>query len=82
MLRNLTTNEEYTFTYEDWLSKLYGPKNNLVCEMPAIVDGEEMVEITTYTVNIKTSDILGQSRPYTPYTPYIHTQKTVRYGVA
>ncbi|CAL8278491.1 unnamed protein product [Merluccius merluccius] len=58
-LRNLTTEDEYLFIYEDWLSKTHGPKRTLICEMAAVVDGEEMVEITTYIINIKTSDIAG-----------------------
>ncbi|CAL8318268.1 unnamed protein product [Lota lota] len=58
-LRNLTTKEECLFTYEDWLSKTRGPKRTLVCEMAAVVDDEEMVELTTYIINVKTSDVSG-----------------------
>lgn len=47
------------FTYEEWLSRSYGPKRTLICEMPAVIDDEEMVELTTYTVSVKTSDVTG-----------------------
>ncbi|XP_056433977.1 lipoxygenase homology domain-containing protein 1 [Gadus chalcogrammus] len=56
-LRNLTTEEECLFTYEDWLSRTLGPKHTLVSEMAAVVDGEEMVELTEYIINVKTSDV-------------------------
>uniref|UniRef100_A0A8C5CVH5 Lipoxygenase homology PLAT domains 1 n=1 Tax=Gadus morhua TaxID=8049 RepID=A0A8C5CVH5_GADMO len=45
------------FTYEDWLSRTLGPKHTLVSEMAAVVDGEEMVELTEYIINVKTSDV-------------------------
>lgn len=48
------------FYYGDWLSQRKG-KQTLVCEMCAVIDGEEMMEWTSYTVSVKTSDILGES---------------------
>uniref|UniRef100_A0A3Q4HDX9 Lipoxygenase homology PLAT domains 1b n=1 Tax=Neolamprologus brichardi TaxID=32507 RepID=A0A3Q4HDX9_NEOBR len=54
--RNLTTEEEYLFTYENWLSKTKGPKRTKVCELAAMVDDEEMVEKTTYIIQVQTSD--------------------------
>ncbi|KAL1253398.1 hypothetical protein QQF64_018091 [Cirrhinus molitorella] len=56
-LHNLQTDEVGLFTYEEWLSRSYGPKRTLICEMPAVIDDEEMVELTTYTVSVKTSDV-------------------------
>uniref|UniRef100_A0A3Q0R7C3 Lipoxygenase homology PLAT domains 1 n=1 Tax=Amphilophus citrinellus TaxID=61819 RepID=A0A3Q0R7C3_AMPCI len=55
-MRNLTTEEEYMFTYENWLSKTKGPKRIKVCELAAVVDEEEMVEKTTYIIQVQTSD--------------------------
>uniref|UniRef100_A0AAQ5X247 Lipoxygenase homology PLAT domains 1b n=1 Tax=Amphiprion ocellaris TaxID=80972 RepID=A0AAQ5X247_AMPOC len=59
LMRNLTTDEMYLFTYEDWLSKTKGPKRTKVCELAAVVDEEEMVEKTTYIIQVQTSDIPG-----------------------
>uniref|UniRef100_A0A1A8N5Q6 Lipoxygenase homology domains 1a n=1 Tax=Nothobranchius pienaari TaxID=704102 RepID=A0A1A8N5Q6_9TELE len=59
ILRNLTTEEVSVFTYEEWLSRMRGPKRTMICEMPAVVDEEVMVELTTYTVQVKTSDVSG-----------------------
>uniref|UniRef100_A0A674DFU0 Lipoxygenase homology PLAT domains 1 n=1 Tax=Salmo trutta TaxID=8032 RepID=A0A674DFU0_SALTR len=59
IMRNLTTEEVSVFTYEEWLSKTKGPKRTMICEMAAVVDEEEMVEITTYIIQVKTSDIGG-----------------------
>ncbi|KAM9810394.1 lipoxygenase homology domain-containing protein 1-like [Neosynchiropus ocellatus] len=59
LMRNLTTEEVYSFTYENWLSKSKGPKRTKICELPAVVDDEEMVEKTTYIVQVQTSDIGG-----------------------
>uniref|UniRef100_A0A3Q3MN87 Lipoxygenase homology domains 1b n=1 Tax=Mastacembelus armatus TaxID=205130 RepID=A0A3Q3MN87_9TELE len=59
LMRNLTTEEVYLFTYENWLSKTKGPKRTKVCELAAVVDGEEMVEKTTYIIQVQTSDIGG-----------------------
>ncbi|KAM6965464.1 lipoxygenase homology domain-containing protein 1 [Aplochiton taeniatus] len=58
-MRNLTTEEVYVFTYENWLSKTKGPKRTKICELPAVVDEEEMVERTTYTIQVQTSDVGG-----------------------
>uniref|UniRef100_A0A3B3V653 Lipoxygenase homology PLAT domains 1 n=1 Tax=Poecilia latipinna TaxID=48699 RepID=A0A3B3V653_9TELE len=52
-------NEVYVFTYEEWLSRTRGPKRTVICEMPAVVDDEVMVELTTYIIQVKTSDISG-----------------------
>lgn len=60
-MRNLTTEEVSVFTYEEWLSKTRGPKRTMICEMAAVVDEEVMVELTTYTIQVKTSDIAGNS---------------------
>ncbi|XP_058639791.1 lipoxygenase homology domain-containing protein 1 isoform X4 [Onychostoma macrolepis] len=57
IMRNLSTEEVYVFTYEEWLSKTKGPKRTKVCELPAVVEDEEMVEKTTYSIQVKTSDI-------------------------
>ncbi|XP_041320063.1 lipoxygenase homology domain-containing protein 1 [Pyrgilauda ruficollis] len=58
-LRNLTNQEVATFTYGDWLSKLRNATGSLVCEMPAVINDEQMMEDTTYTLQVKTSDIGG-----------------------
>nr|XP_021394578.1 lipoxygenase homology domain-containing protein 1 [Lonchura striata domestica] len=58
-LKNLTNQEVATFTYGDWLSKLKNATGSLVCEMPAVVNDEQMMEDTTYTLQVKTSDIGG-----------------------
>lgn len=60
IMRNLTTEEVSVFTYEDWLSRLRGPKRTMICEMAAVVDEEMMVELTTYTIQVKTSDCAGE----------------------
>uniref|UniRef100_A0A665W322 Lipoxygenase homology domains 1a n=1 Tax=Echeneis naucrates TaxID=173247 RepID=A0A665W322_ECHNA len=57
--RNLTTEEVSVFTYEEWLSRTRGPKRTMICEMAAVVDEELMVELTTYIIQVKTSDIAG-----------------------
>ncbi|KAK2837787.1 hypothetical protein Q5P01_014999 [Channa striata] len=59
LMRNLSTEEVYLFTYENWLSKTKGPKRVKVCELAAVVDEEEMVEKTTYVVQVQTSDVGG-----------------------
>ncbi|XP_056288043.1 lipoxygenase homology domain-containing protein 1-like isoform X2 [Pseudoliparis swirei] len=59
IMRNLTTEEVSSFTYEEWLSRTRGPKRTMLCEMAAVVDEELMVELTTYTVQVKTSDSAG-----------------------
>ncbi|XP_075267211.1 lipoxygenase homology domain-containing protein 1 [Opisthocomus hoazin] len=59
ILKNLTNQEVATFTYGEWLSKLKNAKGSLVCEMPAIINDEQMMEDTTYTLQVKTSDVGG-----------------------
>ncbi|XP_042303794.1 lipoxygenase homology domain-containing protein 1 isoform X2 [Sceloporus undulatus] len=59
IMKNLTTQEVTTFTYNDWFSKQWGDKLTLEWEMPAMIDGEQMMDYTTYTVQVKTSDIGG-----------------------
>ncbi|XP_060929737.1 lipoxygenase homology domain-containing protein 1-like [Limanda limanda] len=59
IMRNLTTEEVSVFTYEDWLSRTHGPKRTMICEMGAVVDEEMMVELTTYIIQVKTSDVAG-----------------------
>uniref|UniRef100_A0A672U8Y0 Lipoxygenase homology PLAT domains 1 n=1 Tax=Strigops habroptila TaxID=2489341 RepID=A0A672U8Y0_STRHB len=59
ILKNLTNQEVATFTYGEWLSKLKNAKGSLVCEMPAVINDEQMMEDTTYTLQVKTSDIGG-----------------------
>lgn len=60
-MRNLTTEEVSVFTYNEWLSRLYGPKRTMICEMAAVVDEEMMVELTTFMIQVKTSDVAGKS---------------------
>lgn len=62
IMRNLTTEEVSVFTYEEWLSRTRGPKRTMICEMPAVVDEEVMVEYTTYIIQVKTGDVAGKSR--------------------
>lgn len=64
VLRNLATEEVSVFTYEEWLSRTRGPKRTTMCEMAAVVDEELMVELTTYIVQVKTSDSSGKSAPH------------------
>ncbi|XP_061881566.1 lipoxygenase homology domain-containing protein 1-like isoform X1 [Entelurus aequoreus] len=59
LMRNLNTEEVYMFTYENWLSKTKGPSRTEKCELAAVVDEEEMVEKTTYIIQVQTSDITG-----------------------
>lgn len=59
-MRDLSTEEVYVFTYEEWLSRTRGPKRTMICEMPAVVDDEVMVELTTYIIQVKTSDVSGK----------------------
>lgn len=60
IVRNLSSEEVSVFTYEDWLSRTRGPKRTVICEMAAVVDEEVMVELTTYIVQVKTSDSAGR----------------------
>ncbi|KAJ8400007.1 hypothetical protein AAFF_G00400460, partial [Aldrovandia affinis] len=57
IMRSLITEEVSVFTCEEWLSKTKGPKRTMICEMAAVVDDEEMVENTTYIIQVKTSDV-------------------------
>ncbi|XP_030643524.1 lipoxygenase homology domain-containing protein 1 [Chanos chanos] len=59
IMRNLKTEEVSVFTYEEWLSKTKGPKRTKICELAAVIDDEEMVEKTTYIIQVKTSDVSG-----------------------
>ncbi|XP_050185812.1 lipoxygenase homology domain-containing protein 1 [Myiozetetes cayanensis] len=59
VLKNLTNQEVATFTYGEWLSKLKNASGSLECEMPAVINDEQMMEDTTYTLQVKTSDIGG-----------------------
>ncbi|KAM4708199.1 lipoxygenase homology domain-containing protein 1 [Discoglossus pictus] len=59
ILKSMATEEETTFTYEEWLSKTKGEKRTLSCEMAAVIDDEEMVDTTTYVIQVKTSDVSG-----------------------
>ncbi|XP_054033763.1 lipoxygenase homology domain-containing protein 1 [Dryobates pubescens] len=58
-LKNLTNQEVATFTYGEWLSKLKNDKGSLECEMPAFINDNQMMEDTTYTLQVKTSDVGG-----------------------
>lgn len=73
LLKNMNTGDLTMFYYGDWLSQRKG-KKTLVCEMCAVINGEEMMEYTSYTVSVKTSDILGESGvpPFPTTTPIIH----------
>uniref|UniRef100_A0A8C3C6T7 Lipoxygenase homology domains 1 n=1 Tax=Cairina moschata TaxID=8855 RepID=A0A8C3C6T7_CAIMO len=59
VMKNLTNQEVATFTYGEWLSKVKNATGSLVCEMPAMINDEQMMEDTTYTIQVKTSDIGG-----------------------
>ena len=61
-MRNTITEEVSVFTSENWLSKTKGPKRTTTCELAAVVDEEDMVELTTYIVTIKTSDVSGKRK--------------------
>uniref|UniRef100_A0A8C9PC10 Lipoxygenase homology domains 1 n=1 Tax=Spermophilus dauricus TaxID=99837 RepID=A0A8C9PC10_SPEDA len=58
LLKNMNTGDLTMFYYGDWLSQRKG-KKTLVCEMCAVIDEEEMMEWTSYTITVKTSNILG-----------------------
>ncbi|XP_042187934.1 lipoxygenase homology domain-containing protein 1 [Callorhinchus milii] len=59
ILRNLSTEDVSTFTNNEWLSRTRGSKPTTVCEMGAVIEGEETVEKTTYSFSVKTSDVSG-----------------------
>ncbi|XP_062933378.1 lipoxygenase homology domain-containing protein 1 isoform X1 [Cynocephalus volans] len=58
LLKNMNTGDLTMFYYGDWLSQRKG-KKTLVCEMCAVINEEEMMEWTSYTVTVKTSNVLG-----------------------
>ncbi|XP_076139289.1 lipoxygenase homology domain-containing protein 1-like [Alosa pseudoharengus] len=58
-LRNVQTDEVAEFTYSEWLSTTLGSKKTLSAEMPAVIDEEEMMELTNYIVNVKTGEAMG-----------------------
>lgn len=66
-MRNLTTEAVSVFTYEEWLSRTRGPKRTTICEMAAVVDEEMMVELSTYIIQVKTSDVGGNSSSPTDF---------------
>jgi hypothetical protein len=68
LLKNMNTGDLTMFYYGDWLSQRKG-KKTLVCEMCAVIDGEEMMEWTSYTVTVKTSNILGGLGPPISHYP-------------
>uniref|UniRef100_A0A8D0GZA6 Lipoxygenase homology PLAT domains 1 n=1 Tax=Sphenodon punctatus TaxID=8508 RepID=A0A8D0GZA6_SPHPU len=59
VMKNLSNQEVTTFTYSDWLSKTQCDSPTLECEMPAVINEEQMMEYTTYTIQVKTSDVGG-----------------------
>ncbi|XP_060092590.1 lipoxygenase homology domain-containing protein 1 [Heteronotia binoei] len=59
VMKNLTTHEVTTFTYNEWLSTELGENRTLEWEMPAVINEEQMMQYTTYTVQVKTSDTKG-----------------------
>uniref|UniRef100_A0A3P8XB79 PLAT domain-containing protein n=1 Tax=Esox lucius TaxID=8010 RepID=A0A3P8XB79_ESOLU len=59
LMHKPTTEEVSVFTYENWLSKTKGPKRTKICELAAVIDDEEMVERTTYIIQVQTSDVGG-----------------------
>lgn len=71
LLKNMNTGDLTMFYYGDWLSQQKG-KKTLVCEMCAVINGEEMMEYTSYLVSVKTSDILGESGVSPTLTPTSH----------
>nr|XP_020662186.1 lipoxygenase homology domain-containing protein 1 [Pogona vitticeps] len=59
IMKNLTTQEVTIFTYNDWFSTQWGDNLTLEWEMPAVINEEQMMEYTTYTIQVKTSDVGG-----------------------
>ncbi|KAM9102483.1 lipoxygenase homology domain-containing protein 1 [Sarcophilus harrisii] len=59
LLKNMDNGDLTMFYYGEWLSERKGEKKTLVCEMCAVIDEEEMMEWTSYTVTVKTSNIFG-----------------------
>ncbi|MEQ2169993.1 hypothetical protein GOODEAATRI_030646 [Goodea atripinnis] len=75
LMRNLNTEEVSVFTYEEWLSRTCGPKKTMICEMPAMVDEEVMVELTTYIIQVKTSDVSGKFQNLPGSFKTLHKQR-------
>ncbi|XP_051825625.1 lipoxygenase homology domain-containing protein 1 isoform X1 [Antechinus flavipes] len=59
LLKNMDNGDLTMFYYDEWLSERKGEKKTLVCEMCAVIDEEEMMEWTSYTVTVKTSNVFG-----------------------
>ncbi|XP_056680371.1 lipoxygenase homology domain-containing protein 1 [Monodelphis domestica] len=59
LLKNMDNDDLTMFYYGEWLSERKGEKKTLVCEMCAVINEEEMMEWTSYTVTVKTSNIMG-----------------------
>ncbi|XP_068933675.1 lipoxygenase homology domain-containing protein 1 isoform X3 [Petaurus breviceps papuanus] len=59
LLKNMDNGDLTMFYYGEWLSERKGEKKTLVCEMCAVIDEEEMMEWTSYTVTVKTSNVFG-----------------------
>ncbi|XP_077979346.1 lipoxygenase homology domain-containing protein 1-like [Glandiceps talaboti] len=57
-LRNMETGDMTAFKCDQWLSKSQGDKQ-LSKDIPAMVRGETLIKNTTYTVNVKTSNVRG-----------------------
>uniref|UniRef100_A0A8C4R1V7 PLAT domain-containing protein n=1 Tax=Eptatretus burgeri TaxID=7764 RepID=A0A8C4R1V7_EPTBU len=58
LMRSVEHGEETTFFLGDWLSRSWGSKQ-LVRDMAAVVEGEPVVDTTSYTITVKTSDLSG-----------------------
>lgn len=58
IIRNMETHCVSVFKSNQWFSKTEGD-GKLVKEIPAEVDGEELLKRTSYKVNVKTGDVLG-----------------------
>lgn len=78
LLKNMNTGDLTMFYYGDWLSQRKG-KKTLVCEMCAVIDEEEMMEWTSYTVAVKTSNILGGLG--VPHTSCSLAPPTLKFGL-
>lgn len=58
-MKNLTTQEVTVFAYNEWLSTQWGDNLTLEWEIPAVIDDEQMMDYTEYTIQVKTSDVGG-----------------------
>uniref|UniRef100_A0A670JIB8 Lipoxygenase homology PLAT domains 1 n=1 Tax=Podarcis muralis TaxID=64176 RepID=A0A670JIB8_PODMU len=56
-MKNLTTQEVTVFAYNEWLSTQWGDNLTLEWEIPAVIDDEQMMDYTEYTIQVKTSDV-------------------------